>query len=172
MRKWVSIGVVAALLCSSPMGVVAAASRQQANRTADTGTLVGQARDARGQALASTKVRMRDMRTGAVAAETLSDEAGTFTLTVAPGNYVVELVDSLGHVIGLSPTIAIGAGATATVTVSATAAGIVTATGSSGGLSLFGLGPAASMAVITAAGLASVTGVVAARHRHHPSPSR
>jgi Carboxypeptidase regulatory-like domain len=158
MRRGVTIGALMALLWASPVALIAAQPPQV--RPSDTGTITGEARNASGQPLPSAKLRLRDMRTGAVVAEATADKAGAFTFTgIYPGNsYVIELVDTSGRVIGLSPNLTVGAGATLNVVVTATAAGVVGAgAGTGGGLSIFGLGTAASIGVVTAATIATVT---------------
>jgi hypothetical protein len=108
-------------------------------------------------------VQVRNANTGQLAGTTMSNQAGQFSFgALQPGNYVVEIVDAAGKVVGLSPSISVAAGATVTVTVSATAAGAIAAA-AGGGFSLLGLGPLASVAVAGAAGAAAVTAVVATR---------
>jgi hypothetical protein len=162
MRRVVTIGALVALVWTSPIPSIAAERRQAPAPPPDTGTIGGHVRDASGQPLPSSKLRLRDMQTGAVVAETTADNGAAFAFTaVAPGNsYVIELVDAAGHVVGLSPSLTLGAGRTIYVTVTATAAGVVVPGGTAGGLSLFGLGPAASIAVVTTATIATVTAVV------------
>jgi hypothetical protein len=120
------------------------------------GTIKGKAKDAKGAYLPSSKVRVRNASTGAIAAETTTDSVGDFLATVPPGNYIVEVVDASGTVLGLSPTIAVTAGATATVTVTATAAGVAAAGATGAGFALFGLGTVATIGVIAGATTAGV----------------
>jgi Carboxypeptidase regulatory-like domain len=129
----------------------------------EQGTLSGVAQNADKAPLPNYRVHVRNANTGTLAGSTLSNQAGQFTFTaLQPGNYVVELVDATGKVVGLSPSLTVAAGATVTVTVGATAAGALSAA-SGGGLSLLGLGPLASVAVAGAASAAAVTAVVATR---------
>jgi hypothetical protein len=127
------------------------------------GALTGVAQSADKAPLPNFRVHVRNANTGQLAGSTTSNQAGQFSFsTLQPGNYVVEIVDAAGKVVGLSPSISVAAGATVTVTVGATAAGaLAAATG--GGLSLLGLGPLASVAVAGAASAAAVTAVVATR---------
>lgn len=166
MRKLISAGLVLAMvLLGVPMSASAAvkpASRQQ-------GTINGMAQGANKQPLPNYSVRVRNVASGQVAGTTTSNAAGNFSFAgLEPGSYVIEIVDAAGKVVGLSPSIAVAAGSTVSVTVSATAAGAI-AGASTGGFSLFGLGPLASVAVISAAGVAAVAGVVAARDTASPS---
>lgn len=127
------------------------------------GTLSGVAQSADKAPLPNYRVHVRNANSGVIAGSTTSNQAGQFTFTsLQPGNYVVELVDAAGKVVGLSPSLTVAAGATVTVTVGATAAGALAAA-SGGGLSLLGLGPLASVAVAGAASAAAVTAVVATR---------
>lgn len=168
MRRVLTFGLVALMFVGVPAQSFATARTAKA-QDARMGTLKGVAKDSKGQNLAGAKVRIRNAGNGAVAAETTSDATGAFTATgLAPGSYVVEVVDATGRVIGLSPTIEVLAGSTATVGVTATAAGAM-ATATGGGLSLFGLGTAASLGVLAAAGTAAIVGVAATRGTASPS---
>ena len=127
----------------------------------DGGALNGFAQNADKAPLPNFRVHVRNANTGELSGSTTSNQAGQFSFgALKPGNYVVEIVDAAGKVVGLSPSIAVGAGATVTVTVGATAASALAA-GTGGGLSLLGLGPLASVAVAGAAG--AVTAVIATR---------
>jgi hypothetical protein len=126
--------------------------------------------------LPNFRVNVRNANTGDLAGSTTSNQAGQFAFaSLQPGNYVVEIVDASGKVVGLSSSISVAAGSTVTVTVGASAAGAIAAA-SGGGLSLLGLGPLASVAVAGAASAAAVTAVVATRggkivvcHRFSPT---
>ncbi len=134
------------------------------------GTISGLAKDAKGQKLPNYKVRVRNVSTGHVTTETVSNEAAAFTFTgLAPETYVVEIVNAAGEVIGLSPAIAVAAGATVTVTVSASAVGALAAAAAGGGAGLLGLGTVATVAVVAAAGALTIAGVVALRPKASPS---
>lgn len=127
------------------------------------GALNGVAQSADKAPLPNFRVHVRNANTGELAGSTTSNQAGQFSFGgLEPGNYVIEIVDATGKVVGLSPSLAVAAGSTVTVTVGATAAGAL-ASASGGGLSLLGLGPLASVAVAGAASAAAVTAVVATR---------
>jgi hypothetical protein len=137
-------------------GLVPAFAQQGASVT-------GVAQGADKAPLRNYTVQVRNANTGQLAGTTTSNQAGQFSFaSLQPGNYVVEIVDAAGKVVGLSPSISVAAGATVTVTVSATAAGAIAAA-AGGGFSLLGLGPLASVAVAGAASAAAVTAVVATR---------
>jgi hypothetical protein len=152
MRK----SFAAALAIAMVAGGISPVFAQQA-------AVTGVAQGADKAPLRNYTVQVRNANTGQLAGTTTSNQAGQFSFAaLQPGNYVVEIVDAAGKVVGLSPSVSVAAGATVTVTVSATAAGaIAAATG--GGLSLLGLGPLASVAVAGAASAAAVTAVVATR---------
>ncbi|HEX5475283.1 MAG TPA: carboxypeptidase-like regulatory domain-containing protein [Vicinamibacterales bacterium] len=168
MRK-ISTGVVVAAL--SLLGIpVASEAAPAVSPQQPQGSVNGVAQGADRAPLRNYTVRIRNVSNGDLAGSTTSDAAGQFSFTgLQPGNYVVEVVDAGGRVVGLSPSLSVAAGAAVNVTVGASAVGALTAaTGS--GFSLFGLGEVASVAVVGAAGAAAVTAVVAT---HNPaSPSR
>jgi hypothetical protein len=152
MRKSFAVMLVAILALS---GSVSIAQGQ--------GALNGVAQSADRAPLPNFRVHVRNANTGELAGSTTSNQAGQFSFgALQPGNYVVEIVDAAGKVVGLSPSLSVAAGSTVTVTVGATAAGALAAA-SGGGLSLLGLGPLASVAVAGAASAAAVTAVVATR---------
>jgi hypothetical protein len=162
MRRVISSALVMALgVVGTPVGALAAAQQG--------GTLKGIAQGADQKPLPNYTVQVRNVANGQIAGTTTSTAAGSFSLEgLAAGNYVIEIVDAAGKVVGLSSSISIAAGASVTVTVSAPAAGaLLGATG--GGLSLFGLGPLATIGVISAAGVATVAGVVVAKKDASPS---
>ena len=126
------------------------------------GALSGVAQNSDKAPLPNFRIHVRNANTGELKGSTTSNQAGQFLFaSLDPGNYVVELVDATGKVVGLSPSLTVSSGSTVTVTVGATAAGALS--GNSGGLSLLGLGPLASVAVAGAASAAAVTAVVATR---------
>jgi Carboxypeptidase regulatory-like domain len=184
MRRVLSLGLVMAVACvGMPVGAYAAtkAPAALAHRSSPkasegvrqgqgTGSLNGVAQGADKAPLRNYTVRLRDVTDGGIAGTTTSSGAGEFTFTgLWPGNYVVEVVDAAGQVVGLSPTLGITAGSAMTVTINAAAGGALTAAAASSGFSLFGLGTIGSVAVITAAGVAGVTAVVATRGDASPS---
>ena len=169
MRRAIAFGLVTGMILSVPVGMYAASGPAAGRRIAQApGAIAGVAKDAAGKHLAA-KVRVRNAGDGSVVSEVQSGADGAFSVSgLQPGNYIVEVLGPNGQVIGLYPTIAVTSGVTATITVTATAAGVVGA-GAGGGLSLFGLGTAATLGVIGAAATAAIVGVVASRNTASPS---
>ena len=182
MRKIVSAAVIVAMATIGfPVGAFASESSAIKARRQDqpTGTVKGDAKDASGQSLTQTKVRVRNSSSGAIAAELTTDAAGNFVGVVPAGNYVVEVLGANGAVIGLSPTFGVLAGTTATVSVTASAAAAVAgaagagaAGATGGGFGLFGLGAVATIAVLGGATAATIVGIEAAKDNKTASPSR
>jgi hypothetical protein len=113
--------------------------------------------------LRNFRLHVRNANTGELAGSTTSTQAGQFSFaSLQPGDYVVEIVDAAGKMVGLSPSISASAGSTVTVTVGATAAGALAAS-VGGNQSLVALGPLASVAVAGAASPGAVTAIVATR---------
>jgi hypothetical protein len=108
-------------------------------------------------------VQIRDANTGQLAASTTSNQAGEFAFTaLVPADYVVEIVDAKGKVVGVSAKFAVPKGSSVNVTVSAAAAGAISDE-STNKFSILGLGPLASVGVIGAASAAGVVAVVATK---------
>lgn len=171
MRRVLSLGLVTAMaVVGMPLGAFAAVKAPaRQGQGQGTGSLHGVAQGADRAPLRNYTVRVRSVADGQIAATTTSSQAGDFAFAgLQPGNYVVEVVDAAGKIVGLSPTLGVAAGASLSVTISAAAAGAMAAA-SAGGFSLFGLGTLGSVAVITAAGVAGVTAVVATKHDASPS---
>lgn len=171
MRRVLSLGLVMAVAAvGMPVGAYAATKAPAARQGQETGSLNGIAQGADRAPLRNYTVRVRNVADGQIAGTTTSSGAGEFAFAgLQPGNYVVEVVDAAGQVVGLSPTLGVTAGAAMSVTINASAGGAITAAAASGGFSLFGLGTIGSVAVITAAGVAGVTAVVATRGDASPS---
>lgn len=164
MRRFLATGLVFAM---AGLGMPAASFASQPQL--QTGIINGTARTANHQALPNFTVRVRNVSTGQVAGTTTSSTAGNFSFAgLQPGNYVVEVVNAAGDVVGTSTSLSVAAGATVTVGVTATALGAITAA-SAGGFSLLGLGTIASVAVVGAAGAATLAAVVAVKHNASPS---
>jgi hypothetical protein len=129
-----------------------------------TGKISGIARDAQNQVLPGVKVQLRNVDTGQLVATTKAAANGAFEFTgLNPGNYIVEIVDNAGKIIGLSPSTALAAGGAITgLAVSASAGAIAAAGGagaffaSTGGiLLLVGIGAGVTAGVIAATNDAS-----------------
>jgi hypothetical protein len=175
MRKTVIVGLVVALAALAlPTASFAAAPPPAKRQNQPTGTIKGEAKDAQGETLTRTKVRIRNSQSGVIAADLTTDAAGNFVGVVPAGSYVVEIVGANGAVIGLSPIVAVTAGSTATISVTASAvaavAGAAAAGGATGGgFSVFGLGTITSIAVLGGATTATIFGIKAVKNDASPS---
>jgi hypothetical protein len=125
-----------------------------------------------GTTLANYTVRVRNVTTGQLVGSTTSNGSGGFTFTgLAPADYVVELVDAAGNIVGTSAALTVAAGATVNVTLSASA---LAAAG--GGAGAVGGGLAgffgSALGIVTIAGIgAGITGWIIGT-RETASPSR
>jgi len=162
MRRLVSTVLVTVMtMVGAPLGVLASPQ--------DLIALKGRAFTPGLQALTDTRVQIRDLKTGLLVSSTTSNATGDFSFeNLKPGDYIVELADGSGHVMGMSPPFTLGTAKTVTVSVVAVSTGTAAA-GAGAGFSLFGLGPVSSVAVLGAAGAAAVTAVVATRQDASPS---
>src|SRR5512138_1444255 len=120
MRRLIAVLLCVALsLYATPLFAAAGAKARQGQ----TGNVNGTAQNAQGQNLANYTVRIRNADTGALAGSTTSGATGQFTFTgLSPANYVVEIVDAAGNIIGTSASLAVTAGANLTITVGASMA--------------------------------------------------
>jgi hypothetical protein len=162
------------ILAGLPVSAFAAGPAAARRQDQPTGTIKGDAKNAQGEKLAQTKVRIRNSKSGAIAAELTTDSAGTFVGAVPAGSYIVEIVGANGAVIGLSPVLTVAAGSTATISVTASAvAAVAGAAGAGaaagGGFGIFGLGTITSIAVLGGAATATVFGIKAATSTASPS---
>jgi hypothetical protein len=152
---------------SVPAGALAAA-RPAARQ--ENGTVKGDVKNAQGEKLAQNKVRIRNTTNGQIAADLTTDAQGTFTGSVPAGSYVIEIVDANGTVIGLSPAVTVVAGSTAAISVTASSVAAVAAGGAAtGGVSVFGLGTAASIAVIGGIATAGIITIKSVKKDASPS---
>jgi hypothetical protein len=148
------------------VGLSAAAPARQQSAT---GGIQGVARNAQQQNLPGVRVQARASN-GQLAASGTTNSAGSFSFAgLNPGTYTIEVLDAAGNIVGASASVVVIAGSTAHITVTAAAAGAIAAA-AGGGLSLFGLGTIATVAVVGAATAATIVGVQATRR--DPSPSR
>ena len=161
MRKIVSVGLIFVMTLAAASSTLVAQSG---------GTMTGVARGNHLQSLPSVNVQLRNFDTGAVAGTTMTTEAGTFTFPKLPaGNYIAEVVDVAGKVLGVGAPVSLPAGGTATTSVIALAFGATTAASTASGFSFLGMGPVTTMTILGAAAAASVTAVVATRPNASPS---
>lgn len=168
MRRAIAFGLVLAMGLSVPASALAA-GRAAAARHED-GTVKGDAKNAQGEKLVQTKVRIRNMSSGQIAADLTTDASGAFAGSVPAGSYVVEIVGVDGTVIGLSSAVTVVAGSTAVISVTASAVAAAAAAGATaGGLSVFGLGTVTSIAIIGGAVTAGVITIKAVNKDASPS---
>lgn len=112
MRRFIAIALASLLMLANVPQIFAAAKA--------TGSLTGVARTTAGQPLADHSVRVRDVRTGDVVATSRTGANGAFVVAaLAPGGYVVEIVDVAGRIVGVSTIATVAEGGTATLTVTA-----------------------------------------------------
>jgi len=79
------------------------------------GTVSGTAVSSANEPLANTNVRLRSLQTGKVAATTVTDAAGRFSLaSLNPDTCVIELLNAAGQIIGTSTAISVTPGAAIT----------------------------------------------------------
>lgn len=173
MRKFLTFVVIGSMVALGMPSAAFAAPPKAQGQQIQFGTVSGMVRSANGDPLPNHKVRSRDAA-GNIVGQATSNAAGSFSIAgLQPGNYIIELVNSSGQVIGVSSPLTVASGETISVTVTATAAskGAVAAA-AGGGFSLFGLGTAASIGVIAAASTAAIVGIVAATNNNNASPSK
>ena len=157
MRKAVAMCVASALVAML-VPVTASARVPQA-----TGTLNGVAQNAQGQALPQYTVRLRNTQTGQLAGSQTSNATGQFSFVgLNPSDYVVEIVNSTGNIVGTSTAVTVGAGSTVTISVSASAlAAAEGAAAGAAGAAAGGAGGAAAGDGAAAAGVGTTIGTVA-----------
>ena len=131
---------------------------------AELASVGGTATSSTGETLVNATVQLRDLETGTVTSTTTSSSTGAFSFgAVNPGNYVVEVLNAAGQVVGTSAPVSVAAGAALTgVTVTATAAAVAA--------SAVAAGAGTIVAVTTAAAAAGIVGVAAVTG--HASGSR
>jgi hypothetical protein len=151
---------------ASPAQMVLGSTAVSAGESLVSGTVVTPA----GAPVANATVRARNLLNNLIAGSTSTSQNGQFTISLSPGSYVLEAVDTDGQVIGTSSFISAAAGSTipaATITT----AGAVSATAATTGF-MATLGPTAVRSLTYAAAAAGVAGVVTAADVVTASPSR
>jgi hypothetical protein len=152
---------------TAPAGV-----EQSAQPVAPAGSTVsGSALRTDFKPLPAATVRLRQFDgNGAVLASATTGPSGEFAFGGVPaGNYLIELVDFSGKLVGMAPPFVVAGEGPVAVSVIASGLGVTADSAAGGGFSLFGLGPTASLAVLGAAGAAAVTAVVATKSDASPS---
>ena len=143
MREYVASVLLVLLVLSSVPLVVAA---QELGNISGTATLDN------GDPAANYTVRLRHVDTGVLEAEVGANAQGEYEFTNVPaGNYLVEVVDRDGNIVGTSATVALAAGA-AVVGVAIASAGAAAAV--AGGIA--GLTVAVTTAAAVGGGLLAV----------------
>jgi len=164
MRRMTALGLIATLIVTAVPSIALAGGQAG-------GSVTGVARGKQMQSLNSVKVQIRSAGSGQIVGTTTTSEGGAFTFSGLPtGDYIAEVVDAAGKVQGVSSPFAVAGGGTASTSVVALSYGTTAAATSTGGFSLFGMGPVTTMTVLGAAGAASVAAVV--NTRPDASPSR
>jgi hypothetical protein len=180
MRRFVAIALSSTLVLQvAPLMAAPAMRATRATRSGGvqapdaTGEIHGVAQNSAGHTLPNYTVQLRNLQTGQLSGVTTTNAAGSFSFAgLSPANYVVEVVNQAGAIVGSSAAIPVAAGATVSVTVSATAASAVGGA-AAGGAAAGGAAGGISTAVVitTIAAAAGIAGVVAVA-RHNASPSR
>ncbi len=165
MKKLVSMLTIATFLTT--VSFVGTASAAPAPRQG-TGSVSGIAQNSSNAVMSGVKVQLRNVDNGALSSSTTSGANGAFSFAGLPaGNYVVEIVDAAGKIIGTSASIGVTAGAAITgITVAASAAGAAVAA-AGGFASFFASTGGILTGVAVVGGLAA--GVVAVSNNGSPS---
>jgi len=185
MRHFV-VAVLAVALLSVPTLPLAAQAAPQSQAAAksenvvvgtaavrsDAAGLNGIATTSNGEPLPNTVVRARNLLTNEIEASTRTSEKGEFAiLNLQPGNYVLELVDDDGAIIGTSAFVAATPGAIVQGLTITASGGVLSAAGTTTGW-LAALAGTAARGVTAAAAAAGVAGVVVPPATPIASPSR
>ena len=156
------IGLVAVVIA---LGLAVAASAAQG-----TGKISGTARTAEGQVLPNAKVQLRNVDTGQLVATTKAGPDGAFEFTgLNPANYIVEIVDDSGKIIGLSPATALAAGGAITgLIVAASTSGALAGAAAAGGAGAF-FSSTGGILLLVGIGAGVTAGIIAATNDASPS---
>ncbi len=170
MRRILALALVVSVVClGMPMGALAAYGGQ----TQSNGQIGGSARNPDQTPLASHTVRLRNVSNGAlVPGQTTTTSAmGDYLFTgLNPGQYVVEVLDASGNLIGASTPITLTAGmmTISGVAITATAAGAAAAAASAGGLGAF-FTSTAGVVILAGAGAGITYAAVQSGKKESPS---
>jgi len=171
MRRLVAIALSSTLaLQAAPL--MAAALGARAAQAPATGAINGTAQSSTGQLLRNYTVQLRNLERGQIAGSTTSNAAGGFSFAgLSPANYMIEVVNSSGAIVGSSASIGVTAGSTTTVAVSAAAGAVAGTTAAAAGTGAAAGGMSTAAIVTTVAAAAGIAGVVGVS-MHNSSPSR
>ena len=141
-----------------------------ANAGQGTGKISGTARNAQDQVLPGVKVQLRTIDTGQLVATTKAAADGAFEFTgLNPGNYIVEIVDDSGKIIGVSPSTALAAGGVISgMTIAASAGGALAGAAAAGGLGAF-FSSTGGILLLVGIGAGVTAGVIALTNDASPS---
>lgn len=142
---------VAAFVVVILLGVALTAGAAQG-----TGKISGTIRDAQGQSMGNVKLQLRNVDSAQLVATSRASGTGAYEFTgLNPGNYIVEIIDDSGKIVGLSPATALAAAGTVsglivTAGAAAAAAGGAFFASTAGILLLVGIGAGVTAGVIVA----------------------
>jgi hypothetical protein len=155
--------LIALAFCLVSVDVTAARPRQAESAASVSGT----ASDVNGHVLSNSSVQLRNVSTGQLFGTAMTNGVGQFSFDrVPPGNYVVEVVNPAGQIIGTSGSVVVSDGAAVTG-VSVTGSAATKAAASAGVFSTHHLG-----LILGAAGAAGVAGGIAMATSGTASPSQ
>ena len=142
-----------------------------ANAGQGTGRIAGTARNAQDQILPNVKVQLRNVDTGQLVATTRAAGDGRFEFTgLNPGNYVVEIVDDSGKIIGFSPSMALASGGViAGMSIAASAAGALAGAAAAGGAAGAFFASTGGILLLAGIGVAVTAGVISIAKEASPS---
>jgi hypothetical protein len=91
-----------------------------------SGSITGIAQSSSGQVLRAQTVQLRDVRTGSIVGSASTTAAGSFTFDgLLPGQYVVEIVEATGKIVGASSITSVLEDRNASVLVTAASTALV-----------------------------------------------
>ena len=108
MKRVLVVAVAIAMMVSAlPVSAAGRAAGRAVGQAQATGAIQGTATSSTGQTLPNFTVQLRNLQTGQLAGSTTSNAAGSFSFTgLNPANYVVEVVNQAGTIVGSSCAVA------------------------------------------------------------------
>jgi uncharacterized surface anchored protein len=159
MRRVLNVLLAATVVTAGIPAAQASPAKVQAKTQqvqAASGQITGHASDVKRRPLSRTTVRLRNSDTGKLLSATTTDQTGGYSFSgLGPGNYVVEIVNDAGNILGVSTPIALTttsaiAGVNVTATVGALAGGGGFFGSTLGIVSLIGIAGAGTVATVIA----------------------